>query len=69
MSFQTILIEKNDLEDGIVHPMGTLLLKMSGGHSMKGSVTSLLEALKISAADVTSLYRFENPYTRFLVPR
>ncbi|KAI8735960.1 neuropeptide FF receptor 1, partial [Biomphalaria glabrata] len=33
---------------------------------MSGS--NALEALKISAVDVTSLYRLENPYTWFLVP-
>ncbi|KAK0050538.1 hypothetical protein Bpfe_020066 [Biomphalaria pfeifferi] len=66
MSFHTI--EKKDLEDGLVHPMGNLLLKLSGTNAMKGSVSSLLETLEISGADFTSLYRFENPYTWFLVP-
>lgn len=68
MSYPTFLIEKKDLEGGLVHPKGTLLLKLSGNNAMKSSIGSLLEALKLSAAEVTALYRFENPYTWFLVP-
>ncbi|KAI8752857.1 neuropeptide FF receptor 1 [Biomphalaria glabrata] len=68
MAYPTFLIEKKDLEGGLVHPKGTLLLKLSGNNAMKSSIGSLVEALKLSAAEVIALYRFENPYSWFLVP-
>ena len=68
MSIKTFLIEKKDLEGGLVHPPGTLLLKLSGREAVRASIRSLLDVLGLSPGEVSSLYRFENPFSWFLVP-
>ncbi|XP_055863955.1 uncharacterized protein LOC129922336 [Biomphalaria glabrata] len=68
MSIKTFLIEKKDLEGGLVHPSGTLLLKLIGQESIKASMASLMTVLSLSPDEVGSLYRFENPFVWFLVP-
>ena len=68
MSIKTFLIEKKDLEGGLVHPPGTLLLKLAGKDAVRATLGSLLGVLGLPPDDVTSLYRFENPFLWYLVP-
>uniref|UniRef100_A0A2C9LGV0 G-protein coupled receptors family 1 profile domain-containing protein n=1 Tax=Biomphalaria glabrata TaxID=6526 RepID=A0A2C9LGV0_BIOGL len=67
MSIKTFLIEKKDLEGGLVHPSGTLLLKLIGQEAIKASMASLMTVLSLSPDEVGSLYRFENPFVWVLV--
>lgn len=68
MSVKTFFIEKKDLDGGLVHAPGTLLLKLSGQGAVKATMASLIECLKLTPDEVSSLYRFENPFVWFLVP-
>ncbi|KAI8785083.1 hypothetical protein BgiBS90_014610, partial [Biomphalaria glabrata] len=48
MSVKTFLMEKKDLEGGLVHPSGTLLLKLIGQETIKASMASLMTVLSLS---------------------
>lgn len=68
MSIPTFLVTKEDLDGGLLHSPGTLLLKIGGKSAAKASFATIVGMLKVSAADILSLYRLENPFVWFLVP-
>ncbi|KAI8791248.1 hypothetical protein BgiBS90_006712 [Biomphalaria glabrata] len=62
----SFFVGKEDLEGGLVHPQGTLLLKISGPTANKANAAPLLRSLSLTPRDAEALYRFENPFLWFL---
>ncbi|KAI8780266.1 hypothetical protein BgiBS90_019460, partial [Biomphalaria glabrata] len=47
MSIKTFLIEKKDLEGGLVHQLVILLIKLSGQGAVRASMASIVAALRL----------------------
>ncbi|KAH9519309.1 hypothetical protein Btru_075230 [Bulinus truncatus] len=62
----TFVIEKKDLEGGLVHPQGTVLLRLTGPNATKATMPFLIKMMGLHPSDVSTLYRFESPYMWYL---
>lgn len=62
----TFYVGKEDLKGDLVHPKGTLALRISGLSANRATATTLLLCLSLAPRDAEALYRFENPFVWFL---
>ena len=54
MSIATFFIAKEDLDGGLMHSPGTLILRLGGKDAIKATISSILSLLKLTGNDVMS---------------
>ena len=68
MTITTFFVKKKDLNGGLMHSPGTLILRLGGKDAIRATISSIPSLLKLTGGDVLALYRFENPFVWFIRP-